>query len=122
MPPPLRSALMLLLLMPAVQAPAQDNNDGPSLEIYGFVMTDFGFDFVRINPDWFDTLRPTQLPSFEHEFGRDGSLFSGVRQTRFGVKGSEPTRSGQLKTRLSRKRLQTAVLVQAQFQWFDSVT
>jgi hypothetical protein len=70
MPPPLRSALMLLLLMPAVQAPAQDNNDGPSLEIYAFAMTDFGFD----------------------------------------------------ETRLSRKRLQTAVLVQAQFQWFDSVT
>ena len=57
------------------------------LEVYGYVMTDFGFDFNTINPDWFDTERPTKLPSFEDEFGRDGRTFAGVRQTRFGVKG-----------------------------------
>jgi hypothetical protein len=122
MPNSFRSALLLLLLLTAVEIEAQGNrgaqarqraasnggaqarqraassNDSPSLEIYGFVMTDFGFDFGRINPEWFDTLRPTQLPSFEREFGRDGSIFSGVRQTRFGVKGFEPTKFGELKT------------------------
>jgi len=68
------------------------------LEVYGYVMTDFGFDFNQINPDWFDTERPTKLPAFENEFGRDGRTFAGVRQTRFGVKGFEPTRFGELKT------------------------
>jgi hypothetical protein len=61
-------------------------------------MTDFGFDFNSINPDWFDTERPTKLPSFEREFGRNGRTFAGVRQTRFGVKGFEPTSRGELKT------------------------
>src|SRR5262245_29761147 len=50
------------------------------IELYGFVMTDFGFDFKRVNPDWFDVLRPTKLPSFNGEFGRDGVTFAGVRQ------------------------------------------
>ena len=53
-----RSAVTLLFLLSAVEIKAQ-SNDGPSLEAYGFVMTDFGFDFGRINPEWFDTLRPT---------------------------------------------------------------
>jgi hypothetical protein len=68
------------------------------LEVYGFVMTDFGFDFDTINPDWFDTERPTKLPSFEDEFGRNNRTYAGVRQTRFGVKGFTPTRLGELKT------------------------
>jgi hypothetical protein len=68
------------------------------VEVYGFVMTDFGFDFNQINPDWFDVERPTKLPSFHNEFGRDGRTFAGVRQTRFGVKGFEPTKYGELKT------------------------
>ena len=68
------------------------------LEVYGYVMTDFGYNFQTINPDWFDTMRPTKLPSFRDEFGRDGVTFAGVRQTRFGVKGFEPTRFGELKT------------------------
>jgi hypothetical protein len=68
------------------------------MEIYGYVMTDFGFNFDRIDPNWFDVMRPTKLPSFEREFGRNGETFAGVRQTRFGVKGYEPTPLGELKT------------------------
>ena len=68
------------------------------LEVYGYVMTDFGFDFNTVNPDWFDVLRPTKLPRFEGEFGRDGITYAGVRQTRFGVKGFEPTPLGELRT------------------------
>jgi hypothetical protein len=93
-----RWTFALLLLLPASLSAQAKTNEGPRLEIYGFVMTDFGFDFGQINPDWFDVMRPTQLPSFPNEFGRNGSTFAGVRQTRFGVKGSVPTRFGELKT------------------------
>jgi hypothetical protein len=68
------------------------------MEIYGFAMLDMGHDFEQINPDWFDTLRVTKLPSFEHEFGEDSSTFSGVRQSRLGVRTSTPTTLGELKT------------------------
>ena len=110
---PFRFAL-LLLLAASIDAAAQTDSAAPpeagaqaatapapptrSLEVYGFVMTDFGFNFNSINPDWFDVMRPTQLPSFEGEFGRNGRTFAGVRQTRFGVKGIEPTKYGELKT------------------------
>jgi hypothetical protein len=70
----------------------------PRLEIYGFVMTDTGFDFNNNDPDWFDVVRPTKLEAFENEFGRDGKTYAGVRQTRFGVKGYENTPLGELKT------------------------
>ena len=43
----------------------------PSFEIYGFAMLDIGQDFKQINPNWFDTMRVTKLPSFEDQFGRD---------------------------------------------------
>jgi hypothetical protein len=70
----------------------------PRLDIYGFLMTDIGYDFRSIDPDWFDINRPSKLPSFPNEFGRNGRTFAGVRQTRFGVKGVEPTPLGELKT------------------------
>ena len=78
------------------QAPAQDPK--PSMEVYGFAMLDMGHDFKSIDPDWFDTLRVTRLPSFEGEFGEDHRTFSGVRQSRFGVRTSTPTSLGELKT------------------------
>jgi outer membrane DcaP-like protein len=70
----------------------------PRLDIYGFVMTDFGYDLRTNDPNWFDVNRPTKLPSFDREFGRDGKTFAGVRQTRFGVKGYEATSWGELRT------------------------
>jgi len=69
-----------------------------SLDIYGFVMLDSGYNFGVINPNWFDVVRPTQLPSFAGEFGANGNTFFGVRQTRFGVKSSTNTALGDLKT------------------------
>src|SRR5262245_32084868 len=80
------------------QAPAAPALPANRLEVYGYVMTDFGYNFQTINPDWFDTMRPTKLPSFRDEFGRDGVTFAGVRQTRFGVKGFQPTKYGELQT------------------------
>jgi hypothetical protein len=70
----------------------------PSFEIYGFAMLDIGHDFKQIHPDWFDTMRVTQLPSVEDEFGRDHNTFAGVRQSRLGVRSSTPTPVGDLKT------------------------
>jgi hypothetical protein len=69
-----------------------------SLDVYGFVMLDSGYNFGVINPNWFDVVRPTQLPSFAGEFGPNGNTFFGVRQTRFGVKSSTNTPLGDLKT------------------------
>src|SRR5688572_24157312 len=83
----------------AAGAAAQDPKQStPSLEIYGFVMLDIGENFTTINPNWFDTMRVTRLPSFEDQFGKDGSTFAGVRQTRFGVRSTTPTDLGDLKT------------------------
>src|SRR5688572_31301728 len=78
----------------AQTAPAQDPK--PSLEIYGFAMLDFGQNFNQINPNWFDTMRLTKLPKFEGEFGKDGSTFAGVRQSRLGVRSTTPTDLGDL--------------------------
>jgi hypothetical protein len=83
---------------PPDQSPAAPPPTTNALEIYGFVMTDGGFDFRTNDPQWFDVNRPTKLPSFRDEFGRDGKTYAGVRQTRFGVKGSEQTPLGELKT------------------------
>lgn len=69
-----------------------------SMDIYGFAMLDMGYNFGQTDPNWFDVVRPTKLPSVHNEFGEDGSLFTGVRQTRFGVKANVPTALGELKT------------------------
>jgi hypothetical protein len=70
----------------------------PWLNLYGFIMLDMGYDSGQVNPDWYDTLRPTKLPAYEDEFGKDGNFYAGVRQTRLGVKAGVPTSLGELKT------------------------
>ncbi|HEX4998622.1 MAG TPA: DcaP family trimeric outer membrane transporter [Terriglobia bacterium] len=91
-------ALCLLFAAAAAgQAPAPA--PPPSrLDIYGFVMTDFIYDERTNDPDWFDVNRPTKLPAFAGEFGRDGHTWAGVRQTRFGVKSYQATSMGELRT------------------------
>jgi len=69
-----------------------------SVNFYGFVMLDSGYDFGQINPNWYDVVRPTQLPSFKNEFAPSGNVYASVRQTRFGVKSSTPTPYGDLNT------------------------
>lgn len=89
---------MVVIGVPAwAQQPAADEPK-PSMEIYGFAMLDIGQNFTQINPDWFDTMRVTQLPSFDKQYGSDNSTFAGVRQSRFGVRTSSPTTLGELKT------------------------
>jgi len=76
----------------------EEGEKASSIDIYGFAMLDSGYDFKQENPNWFDVMRPTQLPSFPGEFDPDGKVFAGVRQTRFGVKSSTPTTLGDLNT------------------------
>ena len=80
-----------------------------SLDLYGFVMTDTGYDFGQTDPNWFDVMRPTKLPSFPNQFGGDGNAYFSVRQTRFGVKTSTPTGLGDLKTQFEFELFGTGV-------------
>jgi FtsZ-binding cell division protein ZapB len=95
---------------PAQSKPAQPQEDSvpmegkitdpppSSVDFYGFAMLDSGYDFGQVDPNWFDVVRPTKLPSFANEFAPSGNVYAGVRQTRFGVKSSTPTDFGDLKT------------------------
>ena len=56
-------------------------------------MLDIGHDFKQINPNWFDTMRVTKLPSFEDQFGEDHNTFAGVRQSRLGVRATYADRA-----------------------------
>ncbi len=91
-----RLAFLLVLLIAASAVYAQ--NKGTRAELYGFAMLDMGYQFKSSDPAWFDVMRPTKLPAFDNQFGEDGHWFSGVRQSRLGVKTFTPTRLGELKT------------------------
>ncbi len=67
-----------------------------SLELYGKVMTDAGYNFNQVNPDYFDVMRPTQLPAYANQYGADGNIYFGVRQSAIGIKSFTPTRYGEL--------------------------
>ena len=90
-------ACVLGLAVVAPKAQAQDAS-GTTFDLYGFVMADMIFEFGQSNPDWFDTVRPSKLPSVEDEYGKDGRFYAGVRQSKIGAKTSTPTGLGTLKT------------------------
>ena len=91
---------------PAEQPPAEQKTN---LDLYGFVMLDSGYDFGQTDPQWFDVVRPTKLPSFDNQFGGNGNVYFGVRQTRFGVKTLTPTGWGDLKTQFEFELFGTGV-------------
>jgi hypothetical protein len=93
-----RWIVVLAVVMLGIAATAQAENGKSRTEIYGYVMTDVGVNQKAIDPSWFDVQRPTKLPAFENEFGRDGSVFFSVRQTRFGVKSFLPAGDAEIKT------------------------
>jgi hypothetical protein len=94
---------------PAWAQPPAAADPKPSMDIYGFAMLDVGQNFTQINPDWFDTLRVTQLPSVEKQYGEDNRTYFSVRQTRFGVRTSAPTALGELKTQFEFEMFGTGV-------------
>ena len=85
---------LLVAILPGrlhAQDPSQATQTKPSAEVYGFAMLDIGHNFKTIDPNWFDTMRLTKLPSSPGQFGEDNSTFAGVRQSRFGFKTTTPT-------------------------------
>ena len=93
----LKTFIQLFLTIYSCYAVAQDNKN--SLELYGFINTDAGYNFNTIGPDWYDVMRPTKLPSYKEEFAPSGNVYFSVRQTRFGVRSSSSTPLGGLTTR-----------------------
>ena len=90
--------VVVLSLLP-LHNPARAQDLGSTeMEVYGHVMLDMGYQTKQNDPDWFDVVRPTKLPSFANEYGDDGNFFTSVRQTRLGVRTDTPTKHGPLKT------------------------
>jgi hypothetical protein len=83
--------------------------DHGTLDLYGFIMLDAGYNFQVIDPNWFDVVRPTKLNSSPGEFGANGNTYFSVRQTRFGVKSLTPTPVGDLKTQFEFELFGTGV-------------
>ncbi len=87
-----------MVLLPAASRAQDDTTKTtrPMFSVYGFAMADIIGDFGTNDPNWFDMVRPTKLPAFDGEFGKNGHFYESVRQTRFGVKGATPTPLGVL--------------------------
>jgi len=94
----LKPQFIAVLLLASPQAIVTAQSGSPTINVYGFVMLDAGYNFDQIHPNWTDVVRPSKLPSFENQYAPDGNMFFGVRQTRLGVKGNIPTPIGELKT------------------------
>lgn len=95
----LRQVIILLPLCLFVFSPAmaQVQPREKSLDLYGYIMTDIGYNFNQIDPIWFDILRVTGLPQYKDQFAPDGKIFFSVRQTRLGIKNLSQTPLGPLK-------------------------
>src|SRR4051812_21148679 len=91
-----RLIICLLQVMVSSCCLAQENKN--LFEVYGSIFIDAGYDFRTIDPQWFDVMRPTKLPSYQNEFAPHGKVFYSVRQTKFGVKSLVSTSLGELKT------------------------
>lgn len=87
----------------------QDSTGERTFEVYGFAMLDSGYQFKQNNPDWFDVIRPTQLPAFPNQFAPNGKTYFGVRQSRLGVKSSAPTKYGEFRTQFEFELFGTGV-------------
>lgn len=108
-----RTLLGLPMLMASLHAQSQvapaDTTMKKSLDIYGHVMMDMGYNAGASHPDWFDVMRPSKLPGFKDEFGPEGNNYFGVRQTRFGAKSYLPTALGELFTQFEFEMFGTGV-------------
>lgn len=64
--------------------------EAPSFEVYGFAQLDYIQDFKRVHPDWDATLRPSRIPTVDGIYGDDGQSILSARQSRLGVRASQP--------------------------------
>lgn len=102
----LSTFIAFFLLISVSDLKAQDKN---WFQVYGFAMTDIGYNANQIHPDWYDVVRPTKLPTFKNEYGTDGNAYFSVRQSRFGVKSSTQTGMGELFTQFEFEMFGTGV-------------
>lgn len=110
----MKSSLTIRILLAAIltwSACALQAQDAPpkSMEIYGFIMMDAGYNFNQIDPNWFDVVRPTKLPAYDNQYGADGNFYFSVRQTRLGFKNYFPTPKGDLFTQFEFEMFGTGV-------------
>ncbi len=96
MPLTRKNLIPFLIFLFPLWSVAQENKT--SFEIHGFITGDAGYTIHTIDPNWYDVMRPTKLPSYPNQFAPDGTIFFSVRQSRFGVRSSTPTSLGELKT------------------------
>jgi hypothetical protein len=104
----LSTFVALFLLISISELKAQDKN---WFQIYGFAMTDIGYNFNKIDPNWFDVVRPTKLPTMDNDtyYGTKGNAYFSVRQSRFGVKSGTQTGMGELFTQFEFEMFGTGV-------------
>jgi len=90
---------------------AQDKTDEKqkTMDIYGFIMMDAGYNANQIEPNWYDVVRPTKLPAFKNQYAPDGNFYFSVRQTRLGFKNYFQTPLGELKTQFEFEMFGTGV-------------
>ena len=102
------TAIFVLFLASFVLAQDGDKN---WFQVYGFAMTDIGYNFNKIDPAWFDVVRPTKLPTMDNDtdYGTEGNAYFSVRQTRFGVKSGTQTGLGELFTQFEFELFGTGV-------------
>ncbi len=105
----LRSLAAMFVLFSISASIAQNDEPKKSMEIYGFIMMDAGYNANQIDPNWFDVVRPTKLPAFKNQYGSDGSVYFSVRQTRLGFKNYFETPLGELKTHFEFEMFGTGV-------------
>jgi len=104
----MKAVVLSLLLLTAITGVAAADDSG-SVDFYGFVMMDMGYDTKQVDPSWYDVLRVTKLPAVKNQFGSDGHAYFSVRQTRFGVKSTTSTGLGDLKTQFEWELFGTGV-------------
>jgi hypothetical protein len=97
-----------IVLCMSLNTQAQDTKE-KTMEIYGFIMLDAGYNFDQIDPNWFDVVRPTKLPAYSHQYGSNGNVYFSVRQTRLGFKNFFQTGIGELKTQFEFEMFGTGV-------------
>ena len=66
-----------------------------ALEFFGWAQADYIQDFNRVDPAWDSTLRPSKIAVPEGQFGSNGQAIVSVKQSRFGVKGTQPVEGGE---------------------------
>ncbi|MDF7808768.1 DcaP family trimeric outer membrane transporter [Pontiellaceae bacterium B12219] len=95
----MKSAIMTLAACGLVAgASAQFEIGKTTMDVYGYAQLDMGTQTGQNNPDWYDVVRPSQLPVYEHQYGSDGNFYASVRQSRLGFKTATEVGDDELTT------------------------